>query len=221
MERIEEPALLSIAYIPNIQYITKFILHKKIIIDIGETYLKQSYRNRCEIYGSNGPLSISIPVIKKNGNRTKTKDILNEYDTEWGKIHWKAITSAYGNSPFFEIFEPELAYLFSLNDKYLVDFNLSILEQLFKSLGLSFNYELSDIYIPEGTYKYDFRNSISPKRRLNILDSFFNPQKYFQVFSDKYGFIDNLSFIDLMFNEGPQTADLCVKSINTPAKNNK
>jgi hypothetical protein len=217
MQLIEQEAILSTSYLPNIQYFSKFQLHKQVIIESHDTYLKQSYRNRCTIYASNGALDLSIPVIRPNGNKTLTKDVLIEYNTKWQVDHWRTIKSAYGNSPFFEIFEPELAYLYESKEKYLFDFNNKALTQIFNSIGTDVKIYHSKKYIEQNdSLLYDYRNSIHPKKRMQKPDAFFNQQPYFQVFAEKYGFIPNLSFIDLMFNEGPQALDICRKSISHP-----
>jgi len=209
MKQIHEPVILSTAYFPNIQYISKFLLHTKVIVDIHETYPKQSYRNRCRIYGANGALNLSIPVIKPSGNETITKDIQIEYDTNWQKNHWRAIISAYGHSPFYEIFEEELHHLFHTKEKYLIDFNYKALMQVFYSLGVEFRIEYSKEYIKHDSINYDYRDIIHPKSRMQKPDRHYNFQTYFQVFSDKHGFIPNLSFLDLIFNEGPQALEIC------------
>lgn len=213
METIKETALLSTAYLPNIQYFTKLLLHHSVSIDIHETFQKQSFRNRCVIYGANGAFDLSVPVIKPHGNRTKTKDILVDYDTKWQTDHWRAITSAYGNSPFFEIFAPEFEPLFQKKEKYLVDFNQKAIEQVAISLDIQLTFNYTEAYIPESKEdNFDFRNSIHPKVRMQKPDPFFKPQPYIQVFSGKSGFLPNLSIIDLMFNEGPQATIICKKS---------
>ncbi|MBN1117625.1 MAG: WbqC family protein [Bacteroidales bacterium] len=213
MQQIKETAILSTAYLPNIQYVSKFMGHKKVIIDIHETYQKQSYRNRTSILGANGKLDLTIPVVKQFGNSTKTKDILIEYETNWQSVHWKAIVSAYGHSPFFEIFEAELAPLFIKKTKYLVDFNTNVLLQLFESLGKTdIQLNLSEKYILTSREIIDYRDSIHPKQRMQIPDSHFKAPEYFQVFAEKHEFISNLSFLDLIFNEGSQALYLCQNS---------
>ncbi len=206
------PTLLCTSYFPNIQYITKILHHKNTLIDIHETYQKQSYRNRCTILGANGLLNLTIPVIKQFGNKTKTKDILIDYSTNWQHVHWKAISSAYGNSPFFEIFEPEIVHLFERQIKYLIDFNEKSLCQLFQSLGYDLDLKYTTSYYQPNEVAFDFRDSIHPKARMQKSDSNFVPARYYQVFEDKFGFKQNLSFIDLMFNEGSEAIDKCKDS---------
>jgi hypothetical protein len=216
MKQIADTAILSTAYLPNIQYFSKLLLHQHAIVDVFETYQKQSYRNRCSIYGANGLQDLTIPVIKPNGNHTVTKDIIIEYETNWQHVHWQAIVSAYGHSSFFEIFEPELVHLFEKKEKYLVDFNFNILQQIKESTGISFNLNLSSEFIPKDGDIFDFRDSIHPKQRMQKPDAYFEPKPYFQVFSNSHGIIYNLSIIDLLFNEGPQAIDMCLNFCKRP-----
>ena len=207
--------LLSSAYLPNIQYFTKLFSGKEIIIEVQDTYQKQSYRNRAVIYGANGPLDLVIPVKRPQGNQTKTCDVLLDYDMPWNQTHWKAIVSAYRHSAFFEIFEEELIPLYQIKEKFLIDWNFLILDTLLEIIGRESHYSKSTGYKNEGKLEtYDYRNSIHPKKRLQRPDPSFTPLPYFQVFAQKHGFRPNLSFIDLLFNEGPQAADVCLKSIN-------
>ena len=182
------------------------------MIDIHETYQKQSFRNRCQILGANGILELSIPVVKPFGNRSATKDILIEYETNWMQVHWKAILSCYNHSPFFEIFAQELAHLYETKEKYLIDFNQKVLLQLMSSLDFNLSLNFSDEFPGNNTGRFDFRNSIHPKENKQKPDPQFKPTPYYQVFSAKFGFVPNLSFLDLMLNEGPQTIAICKNS---------
>lgn len=209
---LEDTAVLSTAYMPNIQYLSKLILHNEAIIDIHETYLKQSFRNRFQISDANGVLDLSIPVIKPHGNKTKTKDIVIEYTTNWMQVHWRAIVSSYSNSPFFEIFETELAPLYEKKDKFLIDYNTRVLDTILSCLEIPLRIEYSKNYIIPTEIKYDFRNSISPKARLQKPDANYKIVEYYQVFKNKYGFCKNLSFLDLMLNEGPEAISILRRS---------
>lgn len=214
MPLLDEPVVLSTAYLPNIQYLSKLFAHKKIIIDINETYPKQSYRNRCLIAGANGVHPLSIPVKRPNGNHTLTRDIEIDYDTDWQRIHWRAILSAYNHSPFFEIFADEFQPLFGKRYKYLVELNEAILRLYFAATGYQMpQWEYTNDFVTPGTYTFDYRNTIHPKTH-SSLDVHFNPQPYFQVFDEKLGFTSNLSFIDLLFNEGSQAMFKCKQHIH-------
>jgi hypothetical protein len=206
----QKSLLLSTAYLPNIQYFSKLLTYPDITIEINDTYQKQSYRNRATILGANGPLDLVVPVKLPSGNRTLTRDVLLDYDMPWNRVHWKAIISAYRHSPFFEIFEPEFAPFYNKTFKYLTEWNHCLINLILESSGTVVHYKLSEFYIAE-TMADDFRNSIHPKKRLQKPDPDFEPIQYFQVFTKKYRSLLNLSFIDLLFNEGPQAIYLCRK----------
>lgn len=206
--------LLSSAYLPNIQYVSKFLSGSPVLIEKHETYQKQSFRNRSVIYGANGPLKMVVPVKRPQGNSTKSCDVLIDYDMPWHEVHWKAILSAYKNSPFFEIFEPEIHPWFTKKMKFLIDWNTYILEELFKVADIHLPIHLSEKYIAQSDTNFvDYRDSLHPKKSMQKDDPTFSSSGYYQVFAEKYGFQPNLSFIDLLFNEGPQAISLCRSSI--------
>jgi len=194
--------ILSTAYLPPLQYFSKLIKYDEIVIEANENFIKQTYRNRCNIYGANGLLALSIPV-KKNNTKTKIKDITIDYDTNWPKMHWKSIESAYRSSAFFEFYADYLAPFYHKKYQFLIDFNHDLLKMLAEQLEIDINLSYSDKYsFPEDVPFDDFRDIIHPKKKQSDPD--FKVKEYFQVFSDKQGFISNLSIIDLLFNTGPE-----------------
>jgi hypothetical protein len=202
--------LLSTSYLPNIQYFSKIISCNNVTIEVYENYQKQTYRNRATILGANGPLDIIIPVIRPNGNHTRTLDILIDYTLPWLQAHWRTIVSAYKNSPFFDFFEQEFQNIFTRKEKFLLDWNLLLLDNLHTMVGVQKQYLLTETYnLHPDDNDCDYRDAIHPKKRLQRPDVYFEPVPYSQVFSEKYNFTANLSIIDLLFNEGPQTASIC------------
>ncbi len=208
-----EKALLSIAYFPPVQYFTKLVSYPQVFIEQHENYNKQSYRNRCVIYGANGPLTLSLPVKKGQTEKIFIREVELDYATNWPKIHFKAIESAYRSSPFYEYYIDAFLPFFNKKHKSLFNFNLDIIRSLLEEIGLKKDIQLTTEFQTEEQTKFtDFRNSISQKKRLRKADPEFQPATYHQVFSEKYGFIQNLSILDLLFNEGPSTKDILEKS---------
>ncbi len=204
--------LLSTAYLAPIQYYSKFLLYDEIYIEVHENYPKQTYRNRCKIYGANGELSLSIPV-KKLDIKVKTKDILIDYDTNWRKLHWKSIESAYRSSPFFEYYQDDFMPFYEKKYKYLIDLNTDLQLMILEHLDYDVKINKTEAYKTDHEIGVDdFRNKIHPK--LNINDDQFKIKSYTQVFKQKLGFVPNLSIIDLLFNEGPNTLET-LKSFNS------
>jgi hypothetical protein len=165
--------IVPTTYLGPIYFYAKALTASEIWIEQHDTYMKQTYRNRCNILGANGKLALSIPIVKTNGTKTLTKDIHIDYSTHWQANHWRSICSAYNSSPFFEYYAPEFAMFYERQFKFLIDFNLRILETTFDLLGFKTKPiittpEYLKIY-SEGT---DFRDIISPKKDYLGLDPF-------------------------------------------------
>ena len=209
MNNQKKEVLLSSAYLAPIQYFAKLIGYKVVYIEHCESYLKQSYRNRTIILTSNGQLQLSIPVV--DGPRAKglISDIKISYNEPWQLIHWRGISSAYNNSPFFEYYADDLAPFFHEKKwEYLIDFNSEIQNTVFKAINLNLKLINTEVYYQQGDVSEptdDFRYKIHPKLQRQFPDQNFHATPYTQVFREKWGFVPNLSILDLLFNEGPET----------------
>lgn len=206
--------LLSTAYFPPVQYFTKFLQFDKIYIEQFENFIKQTYRNRCEIMGANGVIPLVVPVVKGRGKKIKIRDLQISYDTDWQRNHWRTFFSAYNSSPFFEFYKDEILPFFEKRRKYLFDLNQELLETLCELLEIEYDIILTDDFekIPENTL--NLREALSPKMQKALPDKNFSPQQYTQVFSENFGFSPNLSILDLLFNEGPNSYNVLQQSIN-------
>jgi hypothetical protein len=201
MQELSQTLLLPTSYLPPIEYMVCFIQANDIYIELYETYPKQTYRNRCKIYSANGLLSLSIPVTKKNGNHTFTKNILINNVENWQKNHWKAIESAYNASPYFMYYKDELLPFYIETPKSLIEFNIILLYKLLELIGINKKIKFTSEYNKNTSGLRNLRNHFNPKKENK---SFITP-RYFQVFEEKFGFQSNLSILDLLFNEGPNT----------------
>ncbi len=204
--------LLSTAYFPPLQYFTRLVQFEKVYLEQFENFTKQTYRNRCEILGANGPVSLVVPVVKGRGKKIKIKDLLISYDTDWQRNHWRTIFSAYNSSPFFEFYKDDIYPFFEKRRKFLFDLNLAILETLCDLLEIEHNLVLTANFEEVPGKTLNFREAISPKKQKTLPDPQFQPQEYTQVFSEKFGFVPNLSILDLLFNEGPNSYNVLQKS---------
>lgn len=203
-------SLLSTAYFPNIQYVSKFVADDDVRVELYETYPKQTFRNRCNILSSNGVLSLSVPVQKNY--HTLTKDIKIDYSVAWHRNHRTAIMSAYKNSPFYDYYFYKFEPFFNKQETFLVDLNAKVLETIFSIIKLKAKYSFTEDYVVMSDAN-DFRDSISPKASKNLVDDTFRPEKYIQVFADRFDFVPNLSILDLIFNVGTESLDILKKSI--------
>ena len=204
--------LLSTAYFAPIHFYARFISHHQVYIEQFEHFNKQTYRNRCVILGGNGPISLIVPVIKGRGPKILIKDLKISYEMDWQRNHWRTIFSAYNSSPYFEYYKDDIKPIFSNRTKYLLDLNQSINETICDLLEIENTTKLTTDFeeVPENTL--NLREIISPKNRTQA-DPNFHPKEYTQVFSEKFKFTPNLSILDLLFNEGPNSYTILEESL--------
>lgn len=193
--------LLSTAYFPSIFYFSRIVQAEKVIIEKEENFLKQTYRNRCVILGANGPLSLTVPV-RHDAPKIRIADMKISYHIHWQLIHLRAIESAYRNSPFYEYYIDDFQKFFHKKYESLLDFNNQILQTCLDLLGYKGKTEYTGDFSMEET-ENDYRYAIIPKKAVTD----FEFPAYQQVFYAKFGFVPDLSVLDLIFNAGPDSKD--------------
>jgi hypothetical protein len=194
--------LLSTAYFPPAYYISLINNSDKILIENKENYLKQSYRNRCLILTANGRSALSVPVLEGSFRKTPVKDIRIDYTKRWQQVHLRALISSYKSSPFFEYYFEDIEKVILGKPSYLLDLNMNSLKTVLKITGISTPVIYTDFFEKISGENYDFRYSISPKEKE---PGIFPAKEYYQVFSNKFGFVSGLSILDLIFNVGPDS----------------
>lgn len=174
----------------------------KVWVEQHEHYVKQTYRNRCIIAASDGPLALTVPIIKPEYDKCPMRKIRISDHGNWRHLHWQALTSAYKNSPFFEYYEDDIRPFYTERWEFLMDYNEAINNKVCELLDLEVNTERTAQFVTDTTGKTDLRTVISPKAK--DTDPWFTPTPYYQVFKERFGFLPNLSIADLLFNMGPE-----------------
>ena len=174
-----------------------------------ETYQKQSYRNRCRIYAADGPQNLNVPVVHENGTSSlPIREIRVDYSTPWLMRMKRAVISAYETSAWFDYYRDDLFAILDGKPEKLFDLNLKLIEFFLKKTGIPAEIHFTEVFRKPGDAGFpgrDLRGVIHPKRPNGILNEAKLEKPYFQVFSQKYGFISDLSIMDLLFNEGPES----------------
>jgi len=192
--------LLSTTYFGPVQWYQKLYRYNDVFIDWHESFQKQTYRNRCLIATTQGIQALTVPVV--HGSKASINEMLISDHGNWRHLHWQALQSAYGDSPFFEYYEDDLRPFFAEHNwELLTDYNDAICKKMCELLDI--HPHLSPLTSDVPTQTADLRTAINPKHPLP--DSDFEPRPYYQVYQQKHGFLPNLSIIDLLFNMGPES----------------
>ena len=194
--------LIHPTYFPSISHFTAMVQADKLIFEVEDNFQKQTNRNRMYIYSPNGIQLLNIPVKHSPaGRHQKFKDVKIETAFDWQKQHFKSLEAAYRTSPFFEYFEDDIRPVFEKKHTFMMDLNFQIMEIVTDCLGMDFKYEKTTEYFHEVSGVNDLRHLANGKKD----PATFEP--YTQVFEEKHGFINNLSILDLLFNEGRYAMD--------------
>ena len=176
-----------------------------VYIEACENFQKQSYRNRCRFYGAEGVQTLSFPILHEGGtHKIPISEIKIDYKTPWVQQHERAIISAYGMSAYFDYYKDELFAILEAGHERLFDLNLALIRFFIEKTGIRVDLRLTQDY-ERDPHMGDLRGVIHPKRLNTILSDLELEKPYFQVFAPKYGFQSDLSIMDLLFNEGPDS----------------
>lgn len=196
--------ILSTAYLGNIQYFTKLATDRA-AIEACENFQKQSYRNRADIATAGGVRALTVPIVWNHHEKMPIRDVRIDYTLPWQRSHWRTIRAAYAAAPYFDHYAEKLVEFYETKRyEFLFDLNTELTAKLLELLKIPVSLELTTDYTPASALAEgeDFRDSISPKARLQRHDEEFTPPRYFQMFEDRLPFAPNLSVVDLLFCEG-------------------
>lgn len=193
--------LIHPTYFPSISHYIAMIQADSVTFEMEDNFQKQTNRNRMYIYSPNGIQLLNVPIKHSIDKHQKYKDVRIENDFAWQKNHFKSLEAAYRTSPFFEYFEDDFRPLFEKKQEFLMDLNLELFELVNSSLGIKIDAQKTTEYFHDVTEYIDFRSLVNGKKDVTQIE------EYTQVFSNKHGFIHNLSILDLLFNEGRYALD--------------
>ncbi|MEP1035416.1 WbqC family protein [Ekhidna sp.] len=192
-------------YLGSLEYFALLSRYDEICLEIHDSFPKQTYRNRAYFLTSNKIQPLIVPVTYSNG--TKTKDVLINYSQRWIKDHWGAFYSAYGKAPFFEYFNDDFKSIWDKKPKHLIDLNLELIKMCFKILQVNIKLTFTAEFVKK--QENDFRNTINPKKPFSDR-KIYKPSPYSQLFGNT--FVPNLSIVDLIICEGPNSAQILSNS---------
>jgi hypothetical protein len=180
-------------FAPNIAWMRAFLLCENPVIVNDAKFVKQTFRNRF-VYGTfQGPKEFSIPIVGETRKLPYSEVEIN-YGSSWDRQFLQSLKSAYGKSPFYEFYDYKIEALIAKRHLLLWDFNLELLKLILSCLKIETQFEIKPGY---------FNTELSFNNDTNI--------KYYQVFLDKIPFMNNLTVLDLLFNEGVDAFNILLK----------
>ena len=197
--------LIHPSYFPSISTFVAIAQSDLVTFEMDDNFQKQTNRNRMYIYSPNGIQLLNIPIKHSKTAHQKTKEVKLETAFDWQKQHFKSLEAAYRTSPFFEYFEDDIIPIFQKKHTFLMDLNMETMAIVSKCIGIEFDYNETDEYFHTVTDKIDLRNLVNGKKDTSVFEPFT------QVFGEKYGYLNNLSILDLLFNEGRYALDYLKK----------
>jgi hypothetical protein len=202
--------LIDSHFLPSLEYFCALLPFDEIMLEGWEHFPKQTYRNRSYINTANGVKILTVPLKERHG-KILTKDVKIEAGKKWRNSHWRTIESAYRKAPFFYYYSEELKNILFEEHEYLIDLNSDLLSFCLRNSRMQKELSVSVAYEKQVTEnKTDLRSVILDKKPY-VSRNLYYPQAYHQVFGND--FVPNLSFIDLLFCAGPESALVIKASI--------
>jgi len=195
-------ALIEPHFLPSLEYICALLRFDEIVLEGREYFPKQTYRNRCYINTAHGVKIMTVPLQDRHG-KILMKDVNVEAGNKWRNSHWRTMESAYRKAPFFDHYFEDLRNVLFQGHEYLFDLNKDLLSFCLRNIGIQKKISASVAYEKHvAENKTDLRSVIIDKKPF-ALRNFYRPSPYYQVFGNE--FAANLSFIDVLFCEGPSS----------------
>lgn len=209
----QQNSLLSIElqYFPCINAFVDLVETGSVFFDHELSFRRSSFRNRMILPGSNGLVSLTIPVIGGRSVKQPYSTVEIDYSSAWQRDHFRTMETIYGNAPFFFHYKTSLEEIFAQKPQFLVDWNRTCFDWIIRKMKINFHLveanpvpnnlitrQRIDFYLPSNHDKIEKKPFI----------------KYPQLFEDRIGFKPNVSILDILFNLGPDA----LKKNTHPAK---
>ena len=162
---------LSSAYLAPVEYYAKLLAYDTVVVEQYDHYVKQTYRNRCTIAAPDGPLALTVPIVKPDTPKAFMKDIRISDHGNWRHLHWNALESAYNHTPFFEYYKDDFRPFYERKYEFLMDFNEALCDLVCSLIEMKPDMCRSAVYRTEfapGEEDFPARKTLPSMRNLII-----------------------------------------------------
>ena len=180
------------------QYYAAMLATRQPVVHAAQTSLTRLWaHNHCRICGANGVQQLVIPVEKTNYlATTPMRDVVISEHGNWRHQHWGALFSSYGKSPFFDYIADDLQRTICGSQRFLLDFNMQLHQLVVDFLDLPIHCTATDTLPPLAD---DLRRAVGEKKPSGNM---VHNVPYYQLWAERFGFVPDLSIIDLLCNTG-------------------
>ena len=130
---------------------------------------------------------------------TPLRDVLISEHGDWRRLHWGALFSAYGRSPYFDYVADDLSRVIHGSQRYLHEFNMQLHEVIVEFMDLPLTTRYLDEDEPLDGTETDLRGRIAMKKPDTLT---IDNVPYYQMWKNQADFKPDLSILDLMMNLG-------------------
>lgn len=148
--------------------------------------------HRFTIADTRGLLQLTVPIAKPQSSHCRWSEIEISTHGAWWDVHRVALESAYGGSPFFDFYIDRFIPMLTVGVEHRFP--------LLCRLAAAWDKEICDIL---GIKRVAPNSGEFVKSEVDNIEEI-SKLPYFQVRSDKLGFLPSLSILDLIFNLGPE-----------------
>lgn len=183
----------------SVRYYAACVRAGKVAIDTAEQHLPLRHsHHRYAIAGPNGVQQLTVPLVgETNAMNVAMRDVRISEHASWRRLHWGALFSAYGRSPYFDYVAADLEPIIMGNQQWLLDYNEQLQQVIVDFMDLPVEFvRACDV---DAAAAVDLRRALGGKKRDTLP---IDDVKYYQVWQERYGFAPGLSILDLMMNMG-------------------
>ena len=200
--REAEGTVLPCCYLAPVSHYRAYNRADEVQLEVCDHFVKQTLRNRCWIDSPNGPLALTVPVVKTEG-KALVRDIRISDHGNWRHQHWVALESSYRQSPFFEYYADDFAPFYEKKWDFLADYNEELMSLVASLLDIEKPVTRTKALSPLPLWG---SASLPLHRRFKEFPQRGSGEEapYYQMFASRHGFLPDLSIVDLLFNEGPE-----------------
>lgn len=217
-------------FLPWIGFFNKVVNVDEVVILDNVQFKKRYFENRIKIRNYSSWQWITVPVKTKGKYLQKISEVEIDNTKNWQENCLRTIELNYKKAPYFSRYFPAIEKLFKKRKKGLSEFNIDAIKALCKLLGLEANFYLASNLKTKGSgsqlildickrmktkgylsgkfgrdylAEKDFRN--------NSVEVFYQNFKHPEYIQFHGKFIEGLSVIDLLFNEGDKSLQIIKK----------